>query len=245
MEDNFTPDEILQAFDNLPDSVKEAIVDIPIPEIVKDIGEKYGLHIDIVGSIYSKINMITIGLGDRDTLRSDILSMPNFPKGEIDNVMHDINEEIFRPLREAVISYDQMKDEVIEETTTKEEMEPISNNNIAGVEYIESANTGTVADEIALKEKEKFALIDSGISLEEKASIPSSISLKDLRPETVTKLSETTLPQQNQKPNGDVVPNFVEEKMKGSFSLNQEKTDHSLPIVGNDKKTSDPYREPI
>ncbi len=243
MEDNFTPDEILQAFDNLPDSVKEAIVDIPIPEIVKDIGEKYGLHIDIVGSIYSKINMITIGLGDRDTLRSDILSMPNFPKGEIDNVMHDINEEIFRPLREAVISYDQMKDEVIEETTPKEELEPISNNNIAGVEYIENTSAPVKEDEVSLKEKEKFALVDSGISIEEKP-IPSSISLKDLRPELSMKspLGNTEKVDTATKPS---VPNFVEEKLKGSFSINQEKTNHSLPSVGNEKKSVDQYREPI
>ncbi len=260
MEETFTGDEIIHAFDALPDVVKEAIVDIPIPEIVKSIGEKYNLHVDVTGTIYSEINLITIGLRDRDVLRTKLLSSANFPKEHIDDVMHDINEEIFNPLREAVISYREIEDEVMSESK-EGKPEPV-----AGVEYLEKevVENKDMEEGVDLRPKEEQILKESGIEIGDTLSQPKSlteISLADIKmPESairhMVKLSQSTL---EPNPPVDGLPKaptytpttskgIIEEKMSGSFGMKKETTDHSLPLVGSEKKVAsggDLYREPI
>lgn len=255
MQQTYTNEEIIHAFDSLPQVVKEAIVETPIPEIVRSIGEKYNLHADISGSIYNNINLITLGLKDRDLLRSELLSMQNFPKESIDDVMHDINTEIFNPLREAVISNRQIEEDVLSKDQQK--VSP-SEAPVAGVEYIEQKEIIDKDNNVVdIKTKEEEILKESGIEINN--NIPKntgSLSLKDIRmPDTPIKspfveptLNKTpTETPQIKEPTQTVTKNLIEEKMSGSFGIKKETTDHSLPQVGSDRKQSisDLYREPI
>lgn len=260
MDETYTADEVIHAFDALPDVVKEAIVDIPIPQIVKSIGEKYNLHVDVTGTIYNEINLITIGLRDRDVLRTKLLSSANFPKDHIDDVMHDINEEIFNPLREAVISYREIEDEVMSESK-EYKPEPV-----AGVEYIEKEviENKDMEEGADLRPKEEQILKESGIEIGDSLVNTKSIggmSLADIKmPENavrpIVKLSQPTPAVSQPVATSQSTPSYppttgkgiIEEKMSGSFGMKKETTDHSLPLVGSEKKvpsSGDLYREPI
>ncbi len=241
MQEQFTNEEIINAFDSLPDSVKEAIVDVPIPEIVRGIGEEYNLHMDIVGFIYDQINLITLGLVDRDTLRTKLMSNTAFPKDKIEEIMHSINEKIFSPLREAVISYDQMKEEVVEESKT-----------VGGVEYIEKPQEIVTEEVVSMGKDEEVLLKNQGIEIntetEESKSGYKAVTLKDIQG---IKNDQPTVNTQKpaeplKKDLAQTNTSFIQDKLNGSFAIKKEASDHSLPNIGDIKRQGgDPYREPL
>ncbi|MCA9353464.1 hypothetical protein KC842_01155 [Candidatus Nomurabacteria bacterium] len=99
----FTPDQIIEAFENLPVTTKEAVLDVNVPERIKDLVEKEGLHLDTGKDLFDVVDLATVGLLSTDELRVEINAINGIPKDKVLSVIENLNSNIFNPIREREI----------------------------------------------------------------------------------------------------------------------------------------------
>ena len=93
---------IFEQFKKLPQDVQDAITSNRVREQIKAIGEKHQLHIDQIGSLETETTFIMIGLEPAKDYIRNIARELRLDCATAQKIAVDVNEQIFRPVRESL-----------------------------------------------------------------------------------------------------------------------------------------------
>lgn len=96
-----TDQEVSRAYDLAPKAIQDALSDGPAVDFMVSLQSRYSLHIDVAGSIVSRIRDLLLGLANPTEFLGELIQL-----GLSDTVARaivgDLNKEVFVPLREAM-----------------------------------------------------------------------------------------------------------------------------------------------
>lgn len=232
--ENNTQKIIEEKMAKLPEYIKTALAKIDWGSEILNIGRKHGLHIDEMGILQTETVMVLVGLVHPDEYSGNLHQELHLPKDKIDAIVIDVNEKIFKNIRQALIDFITTQDEAennLEESIFKKtgiEIEPekeitsepmLNNNAVVGI-------------------AEKSILENSGVEVEENTKTrPNSEDFPS--PDRNQILESIEHPQKGESVQ---FSNLVKSKLSSAVINEPEKTKYE------DKKpttSNDPYREPI
>ncbi len=88
---------------DLPAPIAQALYSPETLAKIKAIGEKYKLHLDVVGDLEAFINLRIADKIDDAALKADVRVVVRDPK-IAENIISDINDTIFVPLKQALMA---------------------------------------------------------------------------------------------------------------------------------------------
>jgi len=97
---NFSQKELQQAFENVPEEVKEAVTSVKVAEKLRAIGSRFTLHIDELGELGSETGLLMLGLAHPSVFVDNIARRLKVSRDRAAEIGRAVNEEIFRPIRE-------------------------------------------------------------------------------------------------------------------------------------------------
>jgi hypothetical protein len=96
---DLSPLEAGRWMDAAPQTVQDAVVSPVTQEVIEQLGQRYKLHVDIVGLIYKLTSYMLVGyIGPEEAFKE--LKMAGIPEVDARNIMTDINQGVFVPLHE-------------------------------------------------------------------------------------------------------------------------------------------------
>lgn len=99
---NYTREQLNEKIKNLPEDVKNAIFSINSAEIIKNVGEKHGLHIDKIGDLGAETGYVMYGITPPKDFVTSLAKKLSLPEDKARAIAQDVNEQIFRPIRESL-----------------------------------------------------------------------------------------------------------------------------------------------
>ncbi len=138
----YSSEQLLERFSKLPDDLKTATWDLDIEGAVGDIGIKYQLHIDQIGVLADHIALTIIGLEPIDQFKNNLEKELLLPKEKMNELIGEVNQQIFLPIRESLQRLHEQKDRAAEAAAVS-----------AGVETIQAIAPDQTTDELPAKDK--------------------------------------------------------------------------------------------
>ncbi len=243
--DENTKKIISEHYEKLPSYVRESLEQIHWDEEILAIGKKHGLHIDEMGTLQLETMMVLVGIVHPDEYPKSLQQELHIPKEKIDAIVADVNEKVFKNIREALISYITTQDgsrvgewgggqteEELEEKIFKKTGIEIDNSGARNSPAIE-------AEETSVGIAERSILEHSGVEIEPTINEDKIVNDSANIPDRKEILNELENPQ---KGGGVMFSNLIKSKLDETVITTPEKTKYE------DKKPAvahDPYREPI
>ncbi len=100
--ENFTDEQILEMYKNLPEDLKEAIFSVEMTEAVKRIGGKYQLHIDKVGALGNETGMVMLGVTHPKDFILNLSKRLEVVQETARKIAEEVNAQIFAKVRESL-----------------------------------------------------------------------------------------------------------------------------------------------
>jgi hypothetical protein len=97
---NYTKEEIMTAYRNLPEDVKEAMFSVDTVEILREIGEKHKLMIDKVGELANETGLVMLGLTHPNQFINNLAERLEVEHDIAKEIAEEINSKVFFPIRE-------------------------------------------------------------------------------------------------------------------------------------------------
>jgi hypothetical protein len=97
--EHYTEQELRAAFDALPEVTREILTATKTGETLRRIGQHHNLHIDQVALLNDVTTLVLCGLLPRDSFVKTLASEISISTEESERVVHDVNTEIFEPMR--------------------------------------------------------------------------------------------------------------------------------------------------
>jgi hypothetical protein len=227
----------------LPAYIRTALAQIHWGEQIISIGKKNGLHIDEMGALQTETVLVLVGLVHPDQYAKNLQHELHIPKEKIDAIIMDVNEKVFKNIRQSLIDF------ITTENENKEE-KGIETEDIfkkTGIEL--SAETMPIMDQPMQDNTvgiaERSILEHSGVEVEEDRPIMEQREAPDRR-DILSNLENPPHMESNQ------FSHLIKSKLSETVINPPEKTkyeDHpTTPQAfppGEPPKRSDPYREPI
>lgn len=80
-----------------------AIWDLDLDGSLGKIGLSHGLHLDETGKLADETAMVLIGIKPASDFRANLVqALPEIESGRIDEIVNEVNQEIFLPIRESL-----------------------------------------------------------------------------------------------------------------------------------------------
>lgn len=98
---DISKEQVLAAYRQVPQIVRDAFNAEATTQLVVEIQKQYQLHLDVAGRIGKNLGYLLLGLMTPANFVADLQGM-GLPKEIIDELMREINQKIFVPLREAM-----------------------------------------------------------------------------------------------------------------------------------------------
>lgn len=98
----YTDEQILEMYENLPEDLKGAIFSVEMTEAVKKIGEKYQLAIDKIGALGNETGMVMLGVTHSRDFIPNLASRLNMDKETARKIADEISSLIFSKVRESL-----------------------------------------------------------------------------------------------------------------------------------------------
>ncbi len=112
------PDEIQsivkEKWDQLPESVRSALSNFNWKDPLLAIGKKYNLQIDDLNVLQNETMMILLGITPPDELKKQMAEQTQLPEVQIQELSDDVEKEVFRKIREAVLTSSKDEEEIPE-----------------------------------------------------------------------------------------------------------------------------------
>ncbi len=223
----------------LPEYIRTALAQMNWSSEILSIGKKHGLHVDQMGALQTETAMVLVGLVHPDEYSKNLHQELSLPQDKINAIVADVNEKIFKNIRQALIDFITTQDSTADVGQTEEEIEEsILKKTGIEIEDDESSQFNqTENDENAVGLAERSILESSGVEVEENIKTrPSDESSTPDRKEILENLEHP------QKGGGVQFSNLIKSKLSDTVITTPEKTKYEdkRPTVSND-----PYREPI
>lgn len=119
---NYTKDQLHDAFDQLPQEIREAIVSVDTSEKVQTIAKKHSLHIDQTGELGEEIGFAMMGLTHPTEFVKNIKDRLEIDNKIAEDIASDVNEEIFLPIKSSLQKMHDKKEEAEGNDFSKDEV---------------------------------------------------------------------------------------------------------------------------
>lgn len=120
---SYTKEQIDAMFAELPLDVKEAITSVDTMKVINELKEKYKLHIDQIGQLSTQITLVMAGAASPQHFLRDIESSMRISQETAKDITSEVNEKIFRNIRNTLKNI-QLKEDAVETRKEKKEMIP-------------------------------------------------------------------------------------------------------------------------
>lgn len=266
----FISQKLAEQYEKLPEDLKQAVYSEDIALKLFDLGRKYGITIEKNGFLAEEVGYVILGLEKTEEFPKYVKERLDFDDEETAEIVKEINQQIFLPIREALKKAHQIEIKDLEEKTPeprppatpatlvpKTEIPPIP---------VQPNPVASVSVKPAMSEPEIPAIknevseIQAGHFLDKK-------ELEDLK----TKIKNEVKPVTEQKPIQPIPPpakpklppidlrqdarprTALPQFMSGAIFVppvkkEEVKADGSPPLTTSDKpaqRTYDPYKEPV
>jgi len=114
---NFTKEQIKKAYDLLPVDVQEFYSAEETSVNIYNIGTKYGLHVDALGKMGELVGLAITGLVPLIDFNKELISRTGVAPDVANLIIYDLNQEVFGPIREAMLAM--VKQKVEAETASR------------------------------------------------------------------------------------------------------------------------------
>lgn len=98
----YSQKELEERFRRLPPELRSALFGVDVAETMSEIGKKYGLNIEQTGFVAEETGYVILGLRRPQEFTRAISERLKIDIEKTRNIAHDINLEIFAPLRESL-----------------------------------------------------------------------------------------------------------------------------------------------
>ena len=112
---NFTEEQIAQMYDNLPEDLKDAIFGLEMNEIVERIGRENQLNIEQIGDLANETGMVMLGVTHPNEFIGNLTERLEVDKEKARAIAGEINEQVFKKVRESLRKIHNMREEAEEE----------------------------------------------------------------------------------------------------------------------------------
>lgn len=113
----YTQEQIDTLFTELPSDVKDAMSAVDTVHVLADIQKKYSLHIDQAGELSTDAALLMVGAIKPQEFIRQIETNLHVPHETAKLIAAEINEKIFRPVRESLMQIHKMKGREAQERT--------------------------------------------------------------------------------------------------------------------------------
>ncbi len=176
----YTNEQIKRAVEALPIEFQEAIADSVVSNKVLDIGKRHALHLDQTGKLQDDAMLALLGLIPGSIFSTTLAKDLGIPEAQAEAIVHDINQEVFSPIRKTIQEKTTEEEPVGEEKTPDEELD--REEVLHGIENPEPL-VGVSSKEVEVRSKEIGAGDQGGGIVEQKLAG----AFKSERVETVEK----------------------------------------------------------
>ena len=114
---NFTEEQIAQMYDNLPEDIKDAIFGLEMNEIVEKIGRENQLNIEQIGDLANETGMVMLGVTHPNEFIGNLADRLEVDKEKARVIAQEINEQIFKKVRDSIRKIHNTREEAEEEPT--------------------------------------------------------------------------------------------------------------------------------
>ena len=121
----YSQKELDTMFAELPDDVKNAMLSIDTVKVLKGIQEKYKLHFDQIGDLSAEVGAVMIGVAQPQRFIANVQKALNVDKETAKNIATEVNEGIFKKVRQSLMKIHQMDEEKSYQDTKEEEKKVI------------------------------------------------------------------------------------------------------------------------
>ncbi|HAS80997.1 MAG: hypothetical protein UR25_C0003G0161 [Candidatus Nomurabacteria bacterium GW2011_GWE1_32_28] len=230
--------KINKAREELPKETIEAIDAVDWKSIIIKMREEKGYSFEQLENLEIETELLLCGLTNTENYPKELETRMNLPKAQIDELVNEINEKVFRKIREELVM------RVEKNKKTNKNTENINENLIESREemlkHIE--NTQSINNyelRITNEDKDKKQLGITNFELE----------ITDGKDKSIT---NGQLPITNLEEKKKDTPSLLSQKLSGSFNIPTVETNHSIPNVTKISERNkpeltrvDPYRMPI
>lgn len=105
----YTDEEFDKVFATLPEDVKEAMSSVNTVNIMMEMKTKYDLHIDQLGELSAEVGMLMLGAIHPQEFIGKVEAGLRIPRETAKLIAAEVNEKIFRPVRDSLIQIHKMK----------------------------------------------------------------------------------------------------------------------------------------
>src|SRR3989338_3925454 len=146
---NYNTQQIRGIYSKLLNDIKEAIFSVDVSDKIIDIGKKHKLAVDKIGIIGNETSRVMLGVTHPNEFISNLTERLEVDKEKARAIAQEINEQIFKKVRDSLRKIHNMREGVEEEEQDKIKVSPFGNSQGETL----SANSVNKAD--ILKEIEK------------------------------------------------------------------------------------------
>jgi len=122
-----TSEQIREIYKKLPEDLKEAILGVESTDIMRIIGEKYKLTIDKVGKMVGQAGYVMLGVTHPNEFISNLADRLEVDKEKARAIAQEINEQVFKKVRESLRKIHNMREGGEEEEQDKIKVSPFGN----------------------------------------------------------------------------------------------------------------------
>jgi hypothetical protein len=101
---DYTEEQIRNKFESLPKDVRAAMESTDIDSRVTELAKKYRLHIDKAEELSDETGLVMLGLTRPENYLKNIRRRLELPEDVAHLLVADVNEQIFKPIRESLKS---------------------------------------------------------------------------------------------------------------------------------------------
>jgi hypothetical protein len=240
-----------QQFNSLPVALQQAIYNVDVPTKIQKIIEDNKLMIDQGGKLLMETLLILLGIAPMGDFTGNLVKNVGLPSIQASIITHDINESIFKAVREELKKINEMVGTLEPEAKSPEnvsnsvtQITPTKESVLAGIEQPETIKkTESSVSMSSLKSNsatpETHESIDKGIEI--KINNLPEVPPKAMMPMMSSTIKSTEPFHLNIPP----VANIVEAKMTSTVAAPKETiiVEEKTKLPEKPKTSGDPYRE--
>jgi len=112
---NYNTQQIRGIYSKLPNDIKEAIFSVDVSDKIIDIGKKHKLAVDKIGIIGNETSRVMLGVTHPNEFIGNLTERLEVDKEKARAIAGEINEQVFKKVRESLRKIHNMRDEAEEQ----------------------------------------------------------------------------------------------------------------------------------
>jgi hypothetical protein len=124
----YTTEQIHRSLKKLSPETKKIVGSLELSDLIKNLMEKHNLRVDEAGILGDEINFVLVGLSPASELVNNLSSQLKLPEKTVLSIATDVNEQLFKKIRESFKKLDSKKTETVKNFTPVERQQVAQHN---------------------------------------------------------------------------------------------------------------------